>query len=217
MNYDDVLPHLSRSGTFGKFQKKIYFLLCLPTIVCAFHKLAGVFLLDVPNHRCQLDNELENPTFTLPEKVWQASFPYDDVRKEYSKCEFYRNTSGLDFETVRCSEFVWDTSAVESSAVKSFELVCDRSKLRASADSMMMVGTLIGSYLFGDMSDKFGRKPTFMAALLFQVVFGLGAAIAPGFITYTVCRMVSDKHFVAIISGVVMTTVFRLSAQPLQA
>lgn len=190
MNYDDVLPHLSKTGTFGKFQKKIYFLLCLPTIVCAFHKLAGVFLLDVPNHRCKLDNELESAAFALPEKVWQASFPFDEVRKEYSKCEFYRNASGLDFETVRCTEFVWDTSAVESSAVKSFELICDRAQLRASADSMMMLGTLIGSYAFGDMSDKFGRKPTFMAALLIQVVFGLGVAIAPGFISYTVCRMV---------------------------
>lgn len=191
MNYDDVLPHLSPSGTFGKFQKKIYFLLCLPSIVCAFHKLAGVFLLDVPNHRCKLDNELENATFDLPEEVWRTSFPYDEVRKEYSKCEFYdRNSSGLDFETVRCMEFMWDTSAVESSAVKSFELICDRAQLRASADSMMMVGVLIGSYVFGDMSDKLGRKPTLIAALLIQVVFGLAVAIAPGFITYTVCRMV---------------------------
>lgn len=48
MAYDDVLLHL---GEFGKYQKRIYLLLCLTVIPCAFHKLAGVFLGAVPNHR----------------------------------------------------------------------------------------------------------------------------------------------------------------------
>nr|CAD7588641.1 unnamed protein product [Timema genevievae] len=48
MGYDDVLLHL---GEFGRYQKRIYFLLCLPTISCAFHKLAGVFLQAKVNHR----------------------------------------------------------------------------------------------------------------------------------------------------------------------
>jgi len=41
MAYDHVLERL---GEFGRYQARIYFLLCLPAISCAFHKLAWVFL-----------------------------------------------------------------------------------------------------------------------------------------------------------------------------
>ena len=186
MNYDDVLPYLSR-GDFGKYQKKIYILLCLPTIVCAFHKLAGVFLLAVPDHRCKLDGEELNAKFEQPSDVWNSSFPFDDLKEEFSKCEYYRNSTR---DIIECSEFVWSTIKVESSAVKSFTLVCDRSQLRASADSVMMLGVMLGSYVFGDLSDKYGRRPTFMLSLLIQVIFGLLTAISPEFVSYTIFRMV---------------------------
>lgn len=187
MNYDDVLPYLSR-GDFGKYQKKIYILLCLPSILCAFHKLAGVFLLSVPDHRCRLEGESLNASFELPYDVWNSSFPFDEAKQEFSKCEFFVNSSN---EIAKCSDYIWSTAKVESSAVKSFSLVCDRGTLRASADSMMMLGVMLGSYVFGDLSDRYGRRPTFMLSLLVQVVFGLITAVAPEFITYTVCRMVN--------------------------
>jgi len=48
MGFDDVIPIL---GDFGKYQKRIYFLLCLPAITSAFHKLGNVFLLAEPQYR----------------------------------------------------------------------------------------------------------------------------------------------------------------------
>lgn len=185
MNYDQVLPFLSR-GDFGKYQKRIYFLLCLPTVICAFHKLVGVFLLTVPDHRCRLENEHANSPFELPDDVWRSSIPFDEVKKEFSKCEYYRNLS----EIVACENYVWSTEKVKNSVVTSFELVCDRATLRASADSFLMIGLMIGGYIFGDMSDKYGRRPTFMLSLFLQVVFGLLTAISNNFVTYSICRMV---------------------------
>lgn len=187
MNYDNVLPYLSR-GDFGKYQKKIYFLLCLPSILCAFHKLAGVFLLAVPDYRCKLDWETANATFELSADVLRASFPFLEDKQEYSKCEYFYSPGNVS----KCSEYIWNTTKVESSAVKSFEMVCDRAPLRASADSLMMVGVMVGSYVFGDLSDRYGRRPSFMLCLLIQVVFGLFIAVSPEFFTYTIGRMVSQ-------------------------
>ncbi|ENN83449.1 hypothetical protein YQE_00193, partial [Dendroctonus ponderosae] len=48
MGYDDVISML---GDFGRYQKRIYFLLCLPAILCAFHKLGNVFLIAEPPSR----------------------------------------------------------------------------------------------------------------------------------------------------------------------
>uniref|UniRef100_A0A1A9VG81 Arrestin C-terminal-like domain-containing protein n=1 Tax=Glossina austeni TaxID=7395 RepID=A0A1A9VG81_GLOAU len=61
MGYDDVLIRL---GDFGKYQKIIYFLICLTLIICAFHKLAGVFLLAKPDYRCLLPFEDPNSNVT---------------------------------------------------------------------------------------------------------------------------------------------------------
>lgn len=48
MSYDDVI---AKMGQFGPYQRRIYILLCLPAISCAFHKLAGVFLSAKMNSR----------------------------------------------------------------------------------------------------------------------------------------------------------------------
>ncbi|CRK91511.1 CLUMA_CG005172, isoform A [Clunio marinus] len=185
MNYDEILPHLSR-GNFGKYQKRVYILLCIPALVTAFHLLGGVFLVNLPDHRCKLDGELSNSSFHLPADVWNSSFPFDKEKKAYSKCEYFSSDSN---ESVKCSEFIWDSSKVKSSAVKSFSLVCDKNVLRASADSMLMLGLLFGSYIFGDLSDKYGRRPTLILAFLVQEVFGFLAAISPEFFSFAICRM----------------------------
>lgn len=48
MTYDDLLHKI---GDFGTYQKRIYFMLCLTGISCAFHKLGGVFILAKTDHR----------------------------------------------------------------------------------------------------------------------------------------------------------------------
>jgi OCT family organic cation transporter-like MFS transporter 4/5 len=128
---------------------------------------------------------MSNATFVLPPDILNISFPFDDQRETFAQCEYFSNAS-----IESCDNFVYDTSQYESTAVTSFDLVCDRSHLRASADSLMMFGVFLGSYVFGHLSDKYGRRPVFMASLLIQVVFGLLTAISPEFITYTICRMV---------------------------
>jgi MFS transporter, OCT family, solute carrier family 22 (organic cation transporter), member 4/5 len=193
MNYDDVLVHL---GKFGSYQKRTYILLCLPVILCAFHKLSGVFLLAVPNHRCQLPGEPSNNTYELPIDVLNTSFPFDGEKRTFSQCDYFTNNYYNDNNTTKavsqCSDYVWDTSKYESSAVKSFLLVCDKGKLKPTSDALLMVGVFMGSFLFGQLSDKFGRKKVFVISLASQLVFGLLIAISPEFITYTISRMVSS-------------------------
>lgn len=67
MTYDEVIPLLGDFGRYGhnlsnyhnlpqfltffRYQKRIYFLLCLPAILCAFHKLGNVFLVAKADYR----------------------------------------------------------------------------------------------------------------------------------------------------------------------
>lgn len=41
MKFDSLFPII---GDFGRYQVRVYILLCLPAVLCAMHKLAWVFL-----------------------------------------------------------------------------------------------------------------------------------------------------------------------------
>ncbi|KAH8363598.1 hypothetical protein KR084_011914 [Drosophila pseudotakahashii] len=191
MGYDDVITHL---GEFGPYQKRIYYLLCLPAIVCAFHKLAGVFLLAKPDFRCVLPYENESATYELSSNLWNLSYPQGDTCAYYNVdySEEYLNGSLLrtSNETKSCSRYVYDQSKYLNSAVTEWDLVCNRSLLSATSDSLFMLGVLLGSFIFGQMSDKLGRKPTFFASLVLQLIFGVLAAVSPEYFSYTISRMI---------------------------
>jgi MFS transporter, OCT family, solute carrier family 22 (organic cation transporter), member 4/5 len=119
MGYDDVIPHL---GKFGKYQRKLYFLLCLPAISCAFHKLAGVFLLAKPDHRCRLPTEADNATYELSESIRNASYPIDSLTKTWSMCEYWNvsmeeSPGNGTAVAVSCDRWIYDDSKFESSIV----------------------------------------------------------------------------------------------------
>ena len=68
----------------------------------------------------------------------------------------------------RCgpSELLYDHSLVTSSVVQEFDLVCQRSYLKSVVNCLYMLGALVGSYLFGWISDKSGRMNSLIVACL---------------------------------------------------
>ncbi|KAH8381366.1 hypothetical protein KR093_003477 [Drosophila rubida] len=218
MGYDDVITHL---GEFGRYQKRIYLLLCLPAIVCAFHKLAGVFLLARPDYRCLLPFEdAATARFeAFPRDQWSLAYPNDSVTGKADTCVYYDVDYSAEYlngsatsaanGTLQCSSYVYDQSKYLSSAVTEWDMVCKRSVLSATSDSLFMVGVLLGSFIFGQMSDKLGRKPTFFASLVIQLIFGVVAAVAPEYFSYTISRLIvgattSGVFLVAYVIGMEM-------------
>ncbi|XP_016952858.1 organic cation transporter-like protein [Drosophila biarmipes] len=190
MGYDEAISHV---GDFGRYQKIIYFLICLTSIPVAFHKFAGVFLLAKPDFRCELPYENGSATYELPTHLWNLSFPrgercaYYDV--EYSEEYLNGSIARSSNETKACSRYVYDQSKYLNSAVTEWNLVCGRDFLAATSDSIFMLGVLLGSIVFGQLSDRYGRKPILFASLVIQVLFGVMAGVAPEYITYTFSRL----------------------------
>ena len=48
MKFDDITILL---GEFGKYQKILYFVICIPAIFAAMQTLSSVFTLPIPKHR----------------------------------------------------------------------------------------------------------------------------------------------------------------------
>ncbi|XP_014247403.1 organic cation transporter protein isoform X2 [Cimex lectularius] len=192
MAYDDVIISL---GQFGRYQKRIYLLLCLPAISCALHKLSGVFLQAKVAHRCRMPWEDDNAIYNITEGLKEMSYPFDPTFNQWSSCLRY-DINDTDYllthsnETISCSEWVYDNSIYKGTTVTQWDLVCDKAWLRATSDALLMVGVMLGSIIFGDLSDRVGRRPIFFISLVLQVVFGILVAIAPDVYSYMIARLI---------------------------
>ncbi|KAJ8870532.1 hypothetical protein PR048_029555 [Dryococelus australis] len=191
--YDEVFKYL---GEFGRYQKRLYFMLCLPAIVSALHKLGGVFLQAKAAHRCRLPGDDSHANYTLPSNIMNMSYPWDVGEKYWSSClvldanftgDYYKNNIPAN-RSEACDSWVYDRTLYSSSTVMEFDLVCDLSWMPATTDAVFMSGDLIGSTLFGYFSDRFGRRPIFFFTLAMQSIFGIAAAAMPNAVGFMITR-----------------------------
>lgn len=140
-----------------------------------------------------------NATYnSIGSNKWNLTYPWDDLTKAYSSCRMYENNftevyyngNSPTADSVQCHHWVYDTHKYDSTTVMEWDLVCDKAWLKATSDAIFMAGVLLGSIIFGDLSDRFGRRPIFFISLVIQVIAGVLAGISPDFYSFTFFRMV---------------------------
>jgi len=184
VKFDDILVDL---GDFGKYQKKAYFLLFLPTIFSAMQKQSWVFLGAKAPHRCRVPDDLPNSTFDNPDLNLTSLIPWNKLDNSLSSCSMFDR----DGETVSCPDgWIFDKSTFGSSAVMDWELVCEKKEMRATAQAIFMAGVLAGSYFFGWLSDKLGRKVSFFISVVVQAIFGILSGLVPSYWGFIILRCI---------------------------
>uniref|UniRef100_A0A8C5IHB2 Solute carrier family 22 member 13 n=1 Tax=Junco hyemalis TaxID=40217 RepID=A0A8C5IHB2_JUNHY len=103
--------------------------------------------------------------------------------------------------TEKCSSGWVYPSEQPPSLLTEFDLVCDRKDLNDIAQAIYMAGLLLGSMIFGPLSDRIGRRPVVLISVFLQGLFGLGIAFVPHFYVYMAFRCVVG----ASVSGITMT------------
>ncbi|KAI5645893.1 sugar transporter domain-containing protein [Phthorimaea operculella] len=87
-----------------------------------------------------------------------------------------------------CARYEYDSSPMETSIISEWALICERQWLASFTQMLLQLGILIGSILFGFLADRYGRRYTFLLAVLSLVLLGLGVPFAPDYVTFTVLR-----------------------------
>ncbi|GFO15327.1 organic cation transporter protein [Plakobranchus ocellatus] len=95
MKFDDLLVAV---GEFGSYQRRVYFLLCLPAILCGAQVLSAVFIMAMPSYRCKIPaytNDTYKIQSSIHEDLVNMSIPLDSSSAQtasstaFSKCFVY--------------------------------------------------------------------------------------------------------------------------------
>uniref|UniRef100_A0A671EYE1 Solute carrier family 22 member 6 n=1 Tax=Rhinolophus ferrumequinum TaxID=59479 RepID=A0A671EYE1_RHIFE len=201
MAFNDLLQQL---GGIGRFQQIQVTLLLLPMLLMASHNTLQNFTAAIPTHHCR------PPAEANLSKEGEAWLPRDRQGQPESCLQFTSPQQGPPFPngtetdgvgaTEPCTNgWIYDNSTFPSTIVTEWDLVCSHRVLRQLAQSLYMVGVLLGAIVFGHLADRLGRRKVLILNYLQIAVTGICAAFAPNFPIYCAFRLLSGMSIAGII------------------
>ena len=94
-------------------------------------------------------------------------------------------------------------------------LVCSKSSWTNVSQSVFFIGWLIGSWFWGTLADKLGRKKVFFANITVIILSGLGVGLSPNYLVFVFFRFVGATSCagVSISSNVLAVEVVGVTAR----
>ncbi|XP_028166129.1 organic cation transporter protein-like [Ostrinia furnacalis] len=182
---EDTLSQLI--GHFGKWQFIIFAAVFLVKLSSGWVQMAILFLTPNLTFRCA---EFKNSSALL----FSRDIP---ILESNSR----NNASSLNFSSVfrngtfeenkcysECMKYEYDTGIFDNTIVSEWDLVCERRWLASFTQMVLQLGILIGSILFGFLSDRYGRKNTFLLSITTLIAFGFVVPFSPNYTVFTVSR-----------------------------
>uniref|UniRef100_A0A3Q3SQA0 Solute carrier family 22 member 6 n=1 Tax=Mastacembelus armatus TaxID=205130 RepID=A0A3Q3SQA0_9TELE len=204
MRFEQILDDV---GGFSKFQFLVLFILCLPRAILPLHFLLHNFVSATPPHRCTLKS-LEDD---LDPEVLALRIPHQEDGS-FSSCRIYDPPLTFDLaqenRTVPCPDgWIYDQSQFSSTTATEWDLVCDEKHLNQVLATYFFLGVTFGAIVFGQLSDKFGRKSMLLVALIAATMLGVTSAFSTSYVMFAVFRALcgvalSGMSIISIVLGI---------------
>ncbi|XP_053192353.1 solute carrier family 22 member 7a [Scomber japonicus] len=209
MRFDQILDDV---GGFSKYQFLVLSILCLPRSILPLHFLLHNFVSATPPHRCALGSQEDG---SGPEALALRIPRRDDG--SFSSCKVYAPPLTSDLShgntTAPCPHgWIYNQSQLSSTTVTEWDLVCDDKQLNQALASYFFIGVTFGAILFGQLSDKFGRKSMFLVALVTATMLSMTSAFSTSYVMFAVTRALcgvslSGLSIIGVVLGIEWTGV----------
>ncbi|XP_040912127.1 solute carrier family 22 member 4-like [Toxotes jaculatrix] len=184
-DFDEITSFL---GDYGFFQILMIVLLSLSAVPCGYMGVIVVFISDTPEHRCKVSiNTTRSGTDVELPFHERSSWIGPDSCSRYKLSGNGTVTGGFSNDTEQCLDgWVYSTERYTSTIVSEWDLVCDNAWKVPFSTSSFFVGVLIGSFVSGHLSDRFGRKPVFFFTMVLQTVTALIQATSVSWVMFCI-------------------------------
>nr|XP_009858916.2 solute carrier family 22 member 21 isoform X1 [Ciona intestinalis] len=192
---------LEKFNGIGKSQFVLFFMVAYYNISKGLNAVATVFIAYSPQKRCNvppLDDSALYPNLTESD-ILNYTIPYDAVTEKYDNCmrySFNLSKCNVDlacvnqtYPAISCDHgYQYDRTIFTETVITEFDLVCDQNYLNALSTSLFYVGMLVGSIVFGNSADRFGRKPVMITSFVFVLGCMLGVSLSTSVEMYMLFR-----------------------------
>ncbi|XP_025900519.1 solute carrier family 22 member 3 [Nothoprocta perdicaria] len=202
-SFDEVLKE---AGEFGRFQKRVFFLLCQTGVTFSFLFASVVFLGRAPeSYWCRIPGAAELSArcgWTLEEERNLTLLPLRLVNKSSSwECErpdttwdtsvscadpLARHGAGSLPHTACHGDWVYEQP--HASIVSEYNLVCGNAWMLDLTQAILNLGFLAGAFILGYAADRYGRILTYLLSCLGVGICGVIVAFAPNFTVFLIFR-----------------------------
>ncbi|XP_029698437.1 solute carrier family 22 member 13-like isoform X4 [Takifugu rubripes] len=201
---------LKETGEFGLFQKLLLAALCGISASCAFGIASLVFTgLSFPHH-CNTNWILELGPNLTQERQRNLTLPVNDDGL-FENCRMLKPVDwdletievyGINSTTECINGWDYEVPAGCASIVTEFGLVCSKSGLIQASQSSYMAGFLVGSLVFGSISDRYGRRSAVLICVFVQFLFVVEWTDPSKSALFTTMLMIFDALGVMVLPGV---------------
>lgn len=180
---DEILREIV--GPIGVWQACMVLLMTLSSSNTA---IQPNFLNTVPKFRCKMEPDIEEGILSATDEASKLLNLINNqclLPQTSSKATMQEliDTYGKDDErTVKCERgYVYEYEEYQylGGIVAQWDLVCGQSWLVPFSESVFIAGMIFGLPLGGWLSDKYGRRPVFLASLLLEALTSIGACVSP--------------------------------------
>uniref|UniRef100_A0A914XA04 Major facilitator superfamily (MFS) profile domain-containing protein n=1 Tax=Plectus sambesii TaxID=2011161 RepID=A0A914XA04_9BILA len=194
-------------GNFGRYQAFLYALVFLPGFMAGLLSLTFSWTGYTPNVRCVLPGETtSNANYSAIDDThlrdrWYP--PSADQNEERALCTYCPNSTLCKKENaIKCDRgIVYDTSIFKTSLIIEYEMVCEDSYKKEVTRVCYMLGVFMGALICGTLSDRYGRRRSFLFFGLTSIIFLnvefllLGLGYIPMLITYFIAGAMGDGAY----------------------
>lgn len=205
-SFDEVLKE---AGEFGRFQKRVFFLLCQTGVTFSFLFASVVFLGRVPeNYWCRIPGAAdlsEKCGWTLEEERNFTVLPLLLVNgTSGGRCErldvtwdaaagcasplIHRFDGGVGSPPLATCQDSWVYQQPHASIVSEYNLVCGHAWMLDLSQAVLNLGFLVGAFTLGYAADRYGRILIYLLSCLGVGICGIIVAFAPNFTLFLIFR-----------------------------